>query len=128
MVPLQDALAHELRNWKPPDSKPSDRVLEVPRNLVRMLKKDLEAAGIQYKDDAGRVVDVHALRHTFGTHLSKNGVAPRTAQSLMRHSNIDMTMRYAHLTPDHKAAAVKHLDTAIGHQLKSLISDTGGTN
>jgi len=32
------------------------------------------------------------LRHTFGTHLSKNGVAPRTAQAAMRHSNIHLTM------------------------------------
>jgi hypothetical protein len=37
-------------------------------------------------------IDVHALRHTFGTMLSQNGVAPRTAQSAMRHSKIDLTM------------------------------------
>jgi integrase len=37
-------------------------------------------------------VDVHALRHTFGTHLSKNGVPPRTAQAAMRHSSLDLTM------------------------------------
>jgi site-specific recombinase XerD len=41
------------------------------------------AAGIPKRDDRGRTVDVHALRHTFGTHLSKNGVAPRTAQAAM---------------------------------------------
>ena len=35
----------------------------------------------------------HAMRHTFGTWLSKGGVAPRTAQSAMRHSNIDLTMQ-----------------------------------
>jgi len=39
-----------------------------------------------------RTVDVHALRHTFGTHLSKAGVAPRVAQAAMRHSSIDLTM------------------------------------
>jgi len=37
-------------------------------------------------------VDIHALRHTFGTHLSKNGVPPRTAQAAMRHSSLDLTM------------------------------------
>jgi integrase len=31
------------------------------------------------------------LRHTFGTHVSKNGV-PRTAQAAMRHSSLDLTM------------------------------------
>ena len=49
-------------------------------------------AGIPKVDDRGRTVDVHALRHTTGTHLSKGGVAPRTAQAVMRHSSIDLTM------------------------------------
>jgi len=35
---------------------------------------------------------VHALRHTFGTHLSKNGVAPRTGQAALRRSSLDLTM------------------------------------
>ncbi|MCX7393177.1 MAG: tyrosine-type recombinase/integrase [Planctomycetales bacterium] len=43
-------------------------------------------------DERGRTVDVHALRHTFGTLLSKSGVAPRTAQAAMRHGTIDLTM------------------------------------
>ena len=43
-------------------------------------------------EERGRTVDIHALRHTFGTHLSKNGVAPRTAQAAMRHSSLDLTM------------------------------------
>src|SRR5438270_8226705 len=33
-----------------------------------------------------------SLRHTFGSLLSKGGVAPRTAQAAMRHSKIDLTM------------------------------------
>ena len=32
------------------------------------------------------------MRHTFGTHLSKGGVSPRTAQAALRHSTIDLTM------------------------------------
>lgn len=31
-------------------------------------------------------------RHTFGTHLSKAGVAPRVAMAAMRHSSLDLTM------------------------------------
>lgn len=38
------------------------------------------------------MVHVHALRHSFGTHLSLAGVAPRVAQAAMRHSNISLTM------------------------------------
>ncbi len=40
----------------------------------------------------GRTVDVHALRHSFGTLLSTSGIAPRIAQRAMRHSKIDLTM------------------------------------
>ncbi len=72
---------------------PADElVFTVPTGLVRILDRDLRAAGIPKVDDRGRTVDVHALRHTFGTHLSKSGVQPREAQATMRHSNISLTM------------------------------------
>jgi integrase len=64
----------------------------VPAGLVRILDHDLKAAGIAKRDDRGWTVDVRALRHSFGTLLSKGGVAPRTAQAAMRHSSIDLTM------------------------------------
>ena len=60
---------------------------------MKILNRDLAAAGIPKVDERGRTVDVHALRHTFGTLLSKGGVAPRTAQEVMRHSSIDLTMK-----------------------------------
>ena len=52
----------------------------------------LRTLGIPKRDDRGRTIDVHALRHTFGTMLSVAGVAPRVAQAAMRHSSIDLTM------------------------------------
>jgi hypothetical protein len=67
-------------------------VFEVPAGLVRILDRDLKAAGIPKRDDRGRTVDVHAMRTTFGTLLSKTGTAPRTAQAAMRHSDIKLTM------------------------------------
>jgi integrase len=59
---------------------------------IRILDADLEAAGIPKHDARGRVVDIHALRHTFGTHLSAVGVHPRVAMAAMRHSRIELTM------------------------------------
>ena len=64
----------------------------IPRGLVNILDRDLRLAGIPKMDERGRTVDVHALRHTFGTLLSVAGVKPRTAQAAMRHSRIDLTM------------------------------------
>src|SRR4029450_12170151 len=41
--------------------------------------------------ERGRTLDVHALRTTFGTLLSKGGVPLRTAQAAMRHSDPSLT-------------------------------------
>lgn len=60
--------------------------------LISILDRDLEAADIPKIDERGRRLDVRALRHTFGTLLSKGGVAPRTAQAAMRHADIGLTM------------------------------------
>jgi integrase len=77
----------------PRSETPTDTPLfTVPKGLVRILDRDLKLAGIAKRDERGRTLDVHALRHTFGTLLSKGGVAPRTAQAAMRHSTIDLTM------------------------------------
>ncbi len=71
---------------------PETPIFRVPRDLVRILDRDLKLAGIPKRDERGRTVDVHAIRHTFGTLLSKGGVFPRTAQAAMRHSDMNLTM------------------------------------
>ena len=82
----------------------------VPGTTLRAFDKDLEAAGIAKKDEWGRTVDLHSLRHTFGTLLAQSGVAPRTAQELMRHSDIRLTTNiYQHLALADTAPAVNRL-------------------
>ena len=73
------------------DADSGRRLFRVPSGLVRILNRDLNTAGIPKRDERGRTLDVHALRGTFATLLSKGGVAPRTAQAAMRHSSIDLT-------------------------------------
>ena len=109
-IPLRADLADDLRSWladklralqddcqqrgEPIPSKlpASEPVFRVPRDLFKILDRDLRMAGIPKKDGRGRSIDVHALRHSFGTLLSRAGVGPRTAQAAMRHSTIDLTM------------------------------------
>ena len=49
----------------------------------------------------------HCLRHTFASRLVMAGVDLRTVQQLMGHKAIQMTVRYAHLAPEHQMAAVE---------------------
>ena len=55
----------------------------------------------------------HDLRHTFASHLVMAGVDIRTVQELLGHKTLEMTMRYSHLAPAHKAAAVEKLAAAL---------------
>jgi hypothetical protein len=61
-------------------------------------------------DQNGFVVDFHALRKTFITNLTRSGVAPKTAQLLARHSDINLTMNtYTMLGVHDQATAVEAL-------------------
>lgn len=48
----------------------------------------------------------HVLRHTFASHFVMSGGDILTLQRILGHSSIAMTMRYAHLSPNHLSAAV----------------------
>lgn len=57
-----------------------------------------------------RRVGWHVLRHTFASHLVMRGAPIRAVQELMGHSTIEMTMRYAHLSPNVTRDVVGLLD------------------
>jgi integrase len=93
-LPLHLDLAADLAAWiKATGKTPADRVFRVSRGLNQLLKRDLAWAGIPYKDERGRTVDVHALRHTTATFLGRGKVTPRVAKDFMRHHDIRLTMQ-----------------------------------
>ncbi|MFZ2886758.1 MAG: site-specific integrase [Minisyncoccia bacterium] len=62
------------------------------QHIIRQLNKVREKAGM-------RKFTWHTLRHTFASHLAMKGASLIAIKELLGHSDIKMTMRYAHLAP-----------------------------
>jgi len=80
-------------------------------DVSKIFAKATKALGLNdgVTDRRQRVV-FHTLRHTFGSWLAIRGVPLYTIGSLMGHSTLEMTKRYAHLCPDTKRAAIQEID------------------
>ncbi len=68
----------------------------------------------------------HVLRHTFAAHFMMSGGNILALQKILGHHDIKMTMRYAHLAPDHLETALRFnplatLPTSIASFLKMRI-------
>jgi integrase len=85
-----------------------------PMNAGNFYRRDfkplLERAGLV---DEG--ITFHSLRHTFATTLAEIGVNPATAQKMLGHSDVRMTLAiYTHATGDMQDAAIDALEGAFG--------------
>ena len=90
-LPLRADLSKLLRKARGEADDAGSVVKVLPR--IPTHRKYLAAAGIPWVNDAGRRADIHCLRHSYGTLLSKGGVSPREAMSLMRHTDMRLTMK-----------------------------------
>jgi integrase/recombinase XerD len=111
--PLRPDLAEVLRPWlaSRPRGKPIFPVQRLAEKTARMLRVDLMAAGIPYKDARGRFADFHALRHTYVSQLVRSGASVKVAQELARHSTPLLTVgRYAHTSTAEVLSALAGLE------------------
>ena len=84
-----------------------------PMNAGNLYRREfqplLERAGV-----ANAGFTIHSLRHTFATTLATKGVHPSTAQKMLGHSDIRMTLAiYTHATDDMQDAATAVLEEAF---------------
>ncbi len=130
VVPIRADLAVMLRQARIAQGEPGDDA-NVCRIVPSMAthKRYLRLAGIAYEDEAGRRFDFHALRHQFGTMLSKAGVAPRVAMELMRHTDLKLTMKvYTDPRIFDLAGAVEMLPRFPGDEKEAAVNVATGTD
>jgi integrase len=116
VLPLSAEAHAVLTQWKKQADPNTGLVFASSRTGGRItdLKKAFEGVLVAAKIDGFRF---HDLRHTFASRLVMAGVDINTVRELMTHADIKMTLVYAHLSPDHKAAA---LDRAFGGSANGL--------
>jgi integrase len=95
ILPLRPDLVQSLKErMETLGIKPHERFFQHTQATLRKpFYADLKAAGIARLDSAGRCIDIHSLRKTFGTMLARAGVPLTTTQRLMRHSNPQLTAK-----------------------------------
>ena len=74
----------------------------VKREIQKRLKPILDELfneGLEKSDAKNRVV-IHTFRHSFASNLAIKGTPIYTIQKLLNHKDINMTLRYAKLSPD----------------------------
>ena len=97
-VPVDDALITELNNYLEirygSNKAVAERFFQYGYAIFR---KAVDESGLTLPK--GQLT--HVLRHTFASHFMMNGGNILVLQKILGHANLTMTMRYAHLAPEH---------------------------
>src|SRR5213080_2610692 len=88
--------------WLFPGQRPGKPM--TTRQLNRLFHEAADAAGIR------KGVTLHALRHSFATHLLERGTDIRIIQALLGHDKLDTTARYTRVATGMIAAIESPLD------------------
>lgn len=108
-IPLNREAIAALQTWQPKKARAVDLVFPgTGTGGGRMTNVNKSWAHLA---EQAKLCDFrfHDLRHHFASRLVMAGVDLNTVRELLGHSDLKMTLRYAHLAPEHKAAAVEKL-------------------
>lgn len=107
VLPLNDIAFNNLLDWKKYTGRDSGFVFPGNGNRLRDTKKPFDRV---LRDAEIENFTWHCLRHDFASQLAMKGVPLHIIQKLMCHASIDMTQRYAHLSPNSLDDAVRLLE------------------
>lgn len=103
-IPLNKEALETITAWKAQSTKHSIVFPSHTGGVMDNVKKSWDGVLTVAKVASFRW---HDLRHTFASKLAMKGVPLNTIRELLGHADLKMTLRYAHLAPDTKAAAVE---------------------
>lgn len=106
-IPLNKSCLQALSSWR--DQCPDDVDLVFPGKDGERFDTVKSAWKKLMKDAKVNRFRWHDMRHTFASRLVMKGVDLNTVRELLGHADMQMTLRYAHLAPEHKADAVAKL-------------------
>lgn len=104
-VPLNAEALDILKRWR----KQTDGPIVFPGRTGGELVEVKTAWSNLLKEASIENFRWHDMRHHFASRLVMAGVDLNTVRDLLGHGDLKMTLRYAHLAPEHKAAAVQKL-------------------
>ena len=96
---------------------PSEFVFPSPRRAGRPRARDLPLWDIVRRDAGIEDVRLHDLRHTVASHAVLNGVPVPVVSRLLGHSNVRMTLRYAHLADKDIEAAAERIGARMARTM-----------
>ena len=97
-------------------------VFPSPRDPTRPRSREL-ALWTRVRREAGiEDVRLHDLRHTMASHAVMNGVPVPVVSRLLGHSNVRMTLRYAHLGDRETEAAAERVGAAMAQVMAGVRS------
>jgi integrase len=93
-----------------------------PKGDGRVFKTHYIQTAYNNAVEAAELDDVNflTLRHTFASWAVMRGVTLKELQELLGHASLTMTMRYAHLAPEHLRTAVSRLEGLASPQPASV--------
>lgn len=103
-IPLNKEALQTIEKWK---GQAAAHALLFPSKTGGPMDNVNKAWGAVLKAAGISTFRWHDLRHTFASKLAMKGVPLNTIRDLLGHADLKMTLRYAHLAPDSKAAAVE---------------------